>query len=149
MRGRKPKPKALKLMQGERDSRRINEAEPVAPMGPPPRPDTLDEVAGAKWDDLCNTLTQFGLLTQISHHSLELYCHTYSNYLTSLDACERFGYVVAAGDTLTRNPYAIEMHQARKELMQFQAEWGLTPSSATRLISPGGKQLTDFEKLLA
>ncbi len=116
-------------------------------------PDTLDEVGRAKWVDLCDTLESFGLLSRVAHHSLELYCHTYANYLTALQACNRYGYVFAErGDSKTdlrRNPYALEMHQARKELMNLQAEWGLTPSSAARLVVPGDANLTEFERLLA
>lgn len=152
MPGRKRKPTKLKKLHGETDKRRLNEHEPELPEGAPPMPDTLCKIGRAKWADLCHTLEVFGLLNRVAHHSLELYCHTYANYLEALEACNRFGYVYAEkterGTDLKRNAYAIELHQARKELMSLQAEWGLTPSSASRLIVPGQKQLTDFEKLL-
>ena len=150
--GRKRKPTKLKKLHGETDKRRLNEHEPEPPEGHPPMPTTLDEVGKAKWADLCHTLSIFGLLNKVAHHSIELYCHTYSNYLVCLDACQRYGYVFAEkserGTDLKRSAYAIELHQARKELMSLQAEWGLTPSSASRLVVPGAKELTDFEKLL-
>ena len=116
-------------------------------------PTTLDEVGVAKWGDLCDTLETFGLLNRVAHHSLELYCHTYSNYLNALNACQRWGYVFAEqnerGTDLRRSAYALELHQARKELMNLQAEWGLTPSSASRLVVPGARKLSEFEELLA
>src|SRR5271166_1302113 len=51
MRGRKPKPTALKLLDGTRADR-INHDEPATPPASIEPPDWLDETARAHWGDL-------------------------------------------------------------------------------------------------
>ena len=62
MRGRKPKPTALKLLDGTRADR-INHDEPAMPPASIEPPDWLDETARAYWGDLAPVLQSSGLLT--------------------------------------------------------------------------------------
>ena len=62
MRGRKPKPTALKLLDGTRADR-INHDEPAMSPASIEPPDWLDETARAHWGDLAPVLQSSGLLT--------------------------------------------------------------------------------------
>ena len=62
MRGRKPKPTSLKLLDGTRADR-INHDEPAMPPASTEPPDWLDETARAHWGDLAPVLQSSGLLT--------------------------------------------------------------------------------------
>lgn len=55
MAGRRPKPRTLKLLEGNRGKRRLREDEPVATPGWPAKPD-LEPVASDEWDRLARLL---------------------------------------------------------------------------------------------
>jgi phage terminase small subunit len=62
MRGSKPKPTALKLLDGTRADR-INHYKPAMPPASIEPPDWLDETARAHWGDLARVLQSSELLT--------------------------------------------------------------------------------------
>ena len=64
MRGRKPKPTALKLLEGNPGKRRINGSEPKPPASRPTCPAHLSPSAKAEWKRLAEALNRIGLLTQ-------------------------------------------------------------------------------------
>ena len=79
MRGRKPKPSALKLLEGTRADR-INRNEPPMPPGSIEPPDWLDETARQHWGELAPILQSAGLLTVGDRHTLALLCDSFSRF---------------------------------------------------------------------
>lgn len=63
MAGRRPKPRALKLLTGNPGKRPLREDEPEPPPGWPPEPATLSAVGRTKWRELANLLEQEQRLT--------------------------------------------------------------------------------------
>ena len=70
MRGRKPKPTRLKLLEGNPGKRRINGQEPQPPWTLPSCPAHLSPSAKAEWKRLAKTLNAVGLLTQVDRAAL-------------------------------------------------------------------------------
>ena len=149
MAGRKPRPTKLKLMLGEPNKDRINDKEPEPTAGRPQMPDNLDGLAEAAWVSLVDSLEDMGLLTVADSHLLELYAHTYSGYREAVSKQKEYGQVLLQDGTAKRNPFMFEVHSHRNELLKILIEFGLTPSSRSRIVIPG-KQTNDIlDELLA
>ena len=149
VRGRIPKPTKLKILAGETNADRINRNEPEAPSGRPPAPDTLDKVGRRAWRALCEALEALGILSTVDAQALQIYCECYSGYREALEKVREFGMVLNIDGKPRRNPYMAEVHQHRAEIMRMQSEFGLTPSSRSRLVVPGAdKPLDILDELL-
>jgi phage terminase small subunit len=123
MRGRPPKPTALKLLEGTRADR-INRNEPAMPPGSIEPPDWLDETARGHWTELAPILQSAGLLTVGDRQTFALLCESFSRFRS--------------------NP---ENDKARDLYRRLSVEFGLTPSSRSRLKSsaePARDALTEF-----
>ena len=80
-RGRKPKPTAVKLMDGNPGKRRINGAEPKPPRSLPDCPAHLSAEAKAEWHRLAKSLNGIGLLTQVDRATMAGYCQCYGRWV--------------------------------------------------------------------
>ena len=112
MPGRKPKPTALKLLQGTARPDRMNPREPKPKPVGARCPRHLDGEARVAWYQLQPELRRLGLLTRLSVHWLEGLCYAIAN---------------ARKEPSARNLLAMN---------RLLAEGGLTPSSLTRLSVP-------------
>ena len=65
MAGRKPKPTALKKLEGNPGKRKLNTKEPVPEKGMPDCPKWLLPEAKEEWKRLCQKLSEMGVLTEI------------------------------------------------------------------------------------
>ena len=64
-RGRKPKPTALKMLEGNPGGRPLNEAEPKPQKKAPRCPPWLEDEAKREWKRMAKVLEQMGLLTEM------------------------------------------------------------------------------------
>lgn len=127
MRGRKPKPKALKLLEGTRKDR-INDGEPrfrsdLAGLTVPPG--WLSDLAVVHWNELATVLHGAGLLTEGDRPALALLCEEYASLRTD------------PTDSKARDRY-------RRMLVEF----GLTPSSRSRLKLPAEPAADELDTFL-
>jgi len=115
MRGRKPKPTALKLLEGTRADR-VNQDEPVLPPATIELPEEFEgdrqgtRYAREQWERLAPMLLACGVLTVGDRPALALLCLAYASTRVDPD------------DVKARESY-------RRMLVEF----GLTPSSRSRL----------------
>ena len=136
MRGRKPKPTALKVMQGNPGKRALNAQEPKPPSDLPECPPHLSAEARAEWDRLAATLHGMGVLTQVDRTLLAAYCQAWGRWVEA----ER---KLAETPTLLRTPSGhvqpspwLSIANKQLELMaKFMAELGLTPAARTRIAA--------------
>lgn len=124
MRGRKPKPTALKILEG--DLYTINRNEPIIPPGSLEPPGWLAPVAKYKWEELAPILSRAGLLTEGDRDALAMLCDEFARIL--------------------RDP---ENAKARDRYRRMLVEFGLTPSSRSRLKSTVEKPKDRLEEFLA
>ena len=65
MAGRKPKPTAVKKLEGNPGKRKLNSKEPVPAKGMPTCPDWLMPEAKKEWERLAELMNQMGVLTEV------------------------------------------------------------------------------------
>lgn len=147
MAGRKPKPTALKKLQGNPGKRELNAREPQAPRGVPACPEFLTERGRRGWASLAPTLDEMGVLTMADATALSLLCDAWAEYLDAREVVNGEGMTYATrtegkdgadGSVMYRKRPEVEIAQdAWRRVMKALAEFGLTPSSRSRIKLPG------------
>lgn len=151
-RGRKPKPTALKLLEGNPGKRQLNMNEPrFAQKMPPECPDWLEEEAQAEWDRLSETLFEMGILTDLDVATFAAYCQAYARWREAEEFISKHGSIVKTKTGYWQQvPQVSIAHSNQKIMMQAAAEFGLTPSARSRIIAGNAKkeEVDEMEFLL-
>ena len=79
-RGRKPKPTAVKVLEGNPGKRSLNTAEPKPEKKAPRCPSWLEDEAKKEWKRMCKQLEQLGILTEIDMAAFAGYCQAYARW---------------------------------------------------------------------
>ena len=139
MRGRKPKPTALKVLEGNPGKRPLNHQEPVMPEPSDafevPPPELLgDVVAKAEWTRLAPMLRKARTITEADRSSLVALCQQWSWYLEAKNKVSTTGMVVKSPNGYpTPNPYIGIANKALDYCLKLWTELGITPSSRSRV----------------
>ena len=156
MKGRKPKPTELKLIEGNPGKRPLPENEPKPEPIAPKCPTWLHKDAKKEWKRIAPQLEKLGLLTQVDMAALAGYCESWAQYKRSIEFIHKHGEVYPIKDDEGRVKYLQQVPQvsiANKALQQvraFCAEFGLTPSARGRMVVPGADDKEDeMEKMLS
>ena len=132
MKGRKPKPPALRLVTGN-PGRRPIKATP-RPQGQAARPAGLSPGATAEWRRLAPRLTALGLLTPADRAFFAAYCEAVATWAEANEKLRAIGALVLDSNSRPiKNPWLRVRAEAAAELRQFGAEFGLSPVSRVRL----------------
>lgn len=134
MRGRKPKPTELKRLAGNPGKRPLNPSEPQLKPALPQVPRHLDVEARREWRRVVRELHQAGLLTRVDRAALAAYCQAYSRWTHAsreLDG-EPLTLVTASGYRYP-NPLLGIQNNALETMRKFMTEFGMTPSSRSRV----------------
>ena len=133
IRGRKPKPAELRLIEGKRGHRPIPKTPkpPKAKKAPPP-PAWLAKYAKEEWRRIVPELFGLGLLTKIDTAALEAYCQCYARWR---EAEELLTITVSVTENGYESPsaYINIATKYAKEMRAFLVEFGMTPSSRARI----------------
>jgi P27 family predicted phage terminase small subunit len=143
MRGRKPKPTALLRLHGNPGKR------PLPVDEPQPRqdknlscPEHLDQEAKNEWQRMSVELEALGLLTVVDRAALAAYCQCYSRWVKLEGIVQKTGEVLfnkISGQHYP-SPYMGALNRALKNMQMFASEFGLSPSSRTRIhVTPPKK----------
>jgi P27 family predicted phage terminase small subunit len=134
MAGRRPKPSALKALAGNPGKRAINTSEPK-PTGIPTCPRHLDKEARLEWKRISTELIVLGLLTSVDRAALAGYCVAWSRWVAAELSIQKFGLVIKSPKSgfPIQNPYVSVANTALDQIRKFGIEFGLTPSSRSRL----------------
>jgi len=128
----KRQPTALKILKGETRTERLNKNEPKPqPIAPDP-PDFLEGLALETWQDVAPKLERLGILTELDGFALAAMCLEWSEYIKLRTSGEESIQVFANG-TRNLSPEISAAHKCLKEARAFFGEFGLTPSSRSRL----------------
>ena len=79
-RGRKPKPTAVKVLEGNPGKRSLNTAEPKPEKKAPRCPSWLEDEAKKEWKRMSKQLEQLGILTEIDMAAFAGYCQAYARW---------------------------------------------------------------------
>jgi P27 family predicted phage terminase small subunit len=141
VRGRKPKPTAVKELEGNPGKRPLPEEEPHHEAPPPdfdlpPAELTGDLVAAAEWRRLAPVLRKSKTVTEADRGSLIACCQQWSRYLEANKSVSSMGMVVRSPSGYPMpNPYIGITNKALGNLVRLWAELGLTPSSRSRVTA--------------
>jgi P27 family predicted phage terminase small subunit len=144
MRGRKPKPTAMKLVQGNPGKRAINGSEPKPEPGIPSCPDHLHGAAREEWDRIVVELSKIGLLTLADRAAIAAYCTAYGRWvdaelLVAKTLCYKHG------DLIKVNPAVRIAHDAMVLMHKYLSEFGLSPASRARLHTTEPTEEDEYE----
>ena len=142
--GPAPHPSKLVALKGGRKHthRPMNDREPEPEQKAPPMPDDLDEVAKQEWQRMSPILERLGILTEIDHGMFEAMCKSYSNWVKYSKMAQEKPLVKAPKTGYIQvSPFVTLSDKALKAYMKIAVEFGLTPSSRSRIhASPVGKK---------
>src|SRR5262245_2146126 len=135
MRGRKPKPTALKLLQGNPGGRAVNADEPAPTtaisLDPPA---SLEGDARDEWTRVAPMLHRNGLLTECDLDSLTLYCVLYARWREAEKQLRTFGLIIKAKSGYPiLSPFLSISNEASRQCQKLLSEFGLTPTSRSRV----------------
>src|SRR5689334_92750 len=134
MQGRKPKPTALKLLAGNPGKRALNYAEPKPKVILPRPPAHLSEDEKNKWKLIVHELHPLGLVTTIDKDALAMYCVIYVRWIKAEKMVREKGEIIkTATGNIIQNPYLSIANRALEQLNKLGAEFGMTPSSRSRV----------------
>ena len=134
MRGRKPKPTALKLLQGTARKHRMNAAEPKPRKAVVRCPAWLNAAEKRHWARLHKELVAMRVFTPADADSLADMAVLTERTIAAKKAIDTAGLVVKSPSGFpVQNPYIGVYNAAMKQLVDLRARFGLTPSDRTRI----------------
>lgn len=139
----KPKPEGLKVLEGRSDGRdsggRPIKKAPAFLRLPPEAPDWLSPEARAHWNRVVPELQRLELTKPLDQGALAAYCETWARFVAAQMTIQVEGhYVKNANGVPAKHPAVLIAEAASKEIRAWSAEFGLTPSSETRISVGGG-----------
>jgi P27 family predicted phage terminase small subunit len=149
VRGRKPKPTHLKLIEGNPGKRKLNKGgEPKPPPIAPECPAWLMPEAQQEWGRIAPQLEALGLLTLVDGAALAAYCQAFARWKQAETRIVKRGLTMKTPNGEIQRPEVAIAQKSVQIMKAFLTEFGLTPSSRTRLnIKPtAGKD--PMEKML-
>ena len=144
--GRRPKPTALKLLDGTQ--RGPIKSEPGLAPGVPPMPDRLklDHVCVEKWHEFADILTRMGVLTLGDGEALATLCEVHSAEQSCLLQFRAGGAVIHTDlGGVKPNPAGPLYRSLVSQKAALLSEFGLTPSSRTKLATKAEVQKDELE----
>ena len=150
--GRKPKPTALKKLEGNPGKRPLNTMEPTPPNVSIHCPQYLLPDARKEWKRLAPILIQMGLLTAADVVPFAAYCTAYARWKEAEEFITQHGTIVKMPSGYWQQVPQVSIAQTYLKIMNKIAEqFGLTPSSRSRIIAGAGESAgpgDDMEDLL-
>lgn len=153
MKGRKPLPTKLHELNGNPSKLRLDKKkEPQPQEGDVSCPKWLDKEAKKTWHKNAPELIRLGVLTVLDQDAFAAYCQIYSRW-------KRAVIELQSGDTYEYRDTAFKIKRTTKPEVQiardlgnqvraFEAEFGMTPSSRSRIIASPEKPKDPIAEML-
>ena len=139
-RGRKPKPTAIKLLEGNPGKRPLNAREPAPPKAIIKCPGWLLPEAKKEWKRLAASLEAMGVLTMADLTAFAGYCQAYARWKEAEEFITQHGSIFRTPSGYVQQVPQVSIAQQSLRLMQtFCTEFGLTPACRARIIAAGGR----------
>ncbi|KAA1140634.1 phage terminase small subunit P27 family [Citrobacter portucalensis] len=150
-------PTHLRLVRGNPSKRPINKNEPQPPKGVPPVPKHFDKQGKYWFKRMAEELDAIGVISQLDARALELLVEAYTEYRHHCETLDREGYTYAVYSDdadegkereirmIKPHPAAMMKADAWKRLRAMLAEFGMTPSSRSKV----SKDKPDDDDLLS
>lgn len=134
MRGRKPKPTEQKKLEGNPGKRALNNQEPKPDIVIPECPPHLQGEARKEYQRITPILAKLKVISEADLASLVSYCELWGIYLNATKMLKKEGEVLYSdkGNAYI-NPWKNIQTGAMKDMLRFSVEFGMTPSSRSRI----------------
>ena len=140
-RGRKPKPTALKELEGNPGRRPLNKNEPKPGQKAPRCPSWLEEEAKKEWKRMSKLLEQMGLLTEMDMAAFAGYCQAYARWKEAEEFITQHGTMIRTPNGYLQQVPQVSIAQTNLKIMlKFCEQFGLTPSARSRMAADGEPQ---------
>jgi P27 family predicted phage terminase small subunit len=162
MKGKKPTPTHLRLLQGNPQRRPIpaDEPQPLQLLEAPPPLQFIEAYAKEEWQRLAPELVRMGLMTLVDSAPFAAYCVSYAHWRSAEEALALHaakdpvmrGLIVRSkAGTAMENPLMYISRRSAQEMLRFAAEFGFTPAARARIHTGIGGQapVSKFGDLLA
>lgn len=148
MAGRKPLPSYLKVLKGTDQPCRMNKAEPKPKSDKIKMPSSLSDNAKKHWRIVCKQLTDAGIMTNLDVYALAMYCEAFARWKDANDSIIRFGIVVKTPNGFpVQSPFLQIANKAFEQMRTMLVEFGMTPSSRTRVSVKNADSNNDFDDI--
>lgn len=134
MKGRKPKPTKLHVIDGTapRKPRKNREANPAAKM--PTCPNHVRGNARREWNRMSKILFRLGLLTEIDRTQLAIYCVAWGRWVEAEKKIAEYGELLKSPKGYPiHSPFLAVANKAIDQIQKSLAEFGMTPSARSRI----------------
>ena len=152
-RGRKPKPTAMKELEGNPGKHPLNTSEPKPNKKAPACPKWLEPDAKKEWRRLAKQMEAIGILTEVDMAAFAGYCQAYARWKEAEEFITQHGSIFKTPSGYVQQVPQVSIAQQNLKIMQsFCSDFGLTPATRARIIA-GGSGTEDvsedpMEKLL-
>ena len=149
MKGRKPTPTSLKIIRGNPGKRSLSKDEPTPEAACPAPPAILSPVAKKHWKIVSKQLFDANVLTVLDTDALMIYCEAFARWAEAGEAIRKEGVIITQkshnGETeyLKQNPWLIIQQKSFDQMKAMLVEFGMTPSSRTRVRTVDKKPSDD------
>lgn len=139
IRGRKPKPTALKVLEGNPGHRPLNKKEPLVKGKLPKCPSWLEDDAKKEWRRLGRVLADMGMLTEMDMTAFAGYCQAYARWKGAEEFISQHGDMVRTPNGYLQQVPQVSIAQTNLKIMlKFCEQFGLTPSARSRMVGEDG-----------
>jgi P27 family predicted phage terminase small subunit len=150
MPGPPPKPSAIRVLEGMRGHRKLNDREPTPLVMEPEMPKHLDAIARREWRRLVPILIRMRVLTEADGVALSNLCTAYSILIKTqrlIDKHEAAGTSALLMKSETgyvyQSPLLNIVNQQIGIINGLLAQFGMTPASRTRVSVAGLDSASD------
>jgi P27 family predicted phage terminase small subunit len=159
----RPKPTRLRILEGNRSKTPLPKNEPMPPVVAPACPAWVRGEAKREWTRMVAALLPLGMVTAIDGSALAHYCdlHAKAVGIAKEMARPQFRYLIEECDTMIDaagagaqvvkarpNPLVRMSLQLKQQLRLYLIEFGLTPSSRSRVKSAIPAERSKLERFL-
>jgi len=146
--GRRPLPTRLNQVRGRPGKRPLNENEPQPEVVLPEPPEHLSDEAKREWERAGALLLDLGVVSELDRGAFAGYCQAWGRWVEAEEALRRYGVVVKSpNDYPMQSPFLAIANKALDQMRAFLIEFGMTPSSRTRVRAErqkGADPLAEF-----
>lgn len=136
MRGRKPIPSAIHALNGFPGKRKPNPNEPKPAAKAPPCPAHIQGEARKEWRRVVRELSALGIISNLDRAALTAYVTAWQRMIEAEEQLRKHGPIVKSPSGFPiQNPYLAVANKAMEQVIRISAEFGLTPSSRTRVAA--------------
>jgi P27 family predicted phage terminase small subunit len=149
MRGRKPKPTHLKVLDGNPGRRPLNIREPKPERSMPTCPAHLCPSGKAEWKRLARHLYDIGIVTMLDRAVMAGYCQAYGRWVEAERKLQETPALLKMpSGYVQQNPWLTIANKQVELMHKFMTELGLSPVSRTRVETRVPGIRSKFEGLL-